>query len=306
MAVTLAEAMKLTNDPIRAGIIEMFAASSPVLERATFQNINGLAYVYGEEAELPGIAFRGINGTYTESTGIINPKTETLAIAGGFSDTDRVLAMIQSDSVGAQRRIQDAMKVKTFAGFITRNYFNGDTSSTPKGFDGLKVRCTGSQLIDMGATSGGDTLTLAKLDELIDAVDDPQVLYMNKTMRRKVNALVRAAGQSTEIVEDSFGRQLQAYAGIPIGVIKEDETGTDIFPFTEADLGGGSDVCTSIYAVSYGDGVHNMLQAGGGLHVEDLGLLQTAPVFRTFVEWVLGMGVFKSTAAARLQGIKNA
>ena len=45
------------------------------------------------------------------------------------------------------------------------------------------------------------TLTLAKLDEMIDQVQgSPDVLFMNKTMRRKINALMRAAGQATETV----------------------------------------------------------------------------------------------------------
>ena len=69
-------------------------------------------------------------------------------------------------------------------------------------------------------------LTLAKLDELFDAVQGgADVLFMNKTLRRKVNTLMRAAGQAQETVSDSFGRQIPAYAGTPIAVIEDDKDG---------------------------------------------------------------------------------
>ena len=72
-------------------------------------------------------------------------------------------------------------------------------ATDPNEFDGLKNRLTGSQVIDMGATDGGDALTLPKLDELMDAVTGgPDLILCNKTMRRKVNSLVRAAGQAIE------------------------------------------------------------------------------------------------------------
>lgn len=56
---------------------------------------------------------------------------------------------------------------------------------------------------------------------------------MNKVMRRKVNALMRAAGQATETVSDAFGRQIQAYAGIPIGIVEDDAGSTPILGFDE-------------------------------------------------------------------------
>ena len=70
----------------------------------------------------------------------------------------------------------------------------------------------------------------------------PDVLFMNKTMRRKVNTLMRAAGQATEQVGDAFGRPIYAYAGIPIGVIETDKDGNEILPFTEPDLDNGNKI----------------------------------------------------------------
>ena len=173
-------------------------------------------------------------------------------------------------------------------------------------FDGLKNRLTGSQVIDMGATDGGDALTLAKLDELMDAVmGSPDILLMNKTCRRKVSTLVRAAGQAIETVSDAFGRQLMAYAGVPIGMIETDKDGTEILPFTEPDLDNGDkNTCCSIYACRFGAVEFVSGLQSGPMEVIDLGLTRT--VYETLIEWIVGLGVFHPKAAARLQGIKNA
>ena len=303
--LTLLEAAKLVQDPLKRGVIEIFPRTSPVLERLPFFNVNGQAYKYNQEKTLPGIAFRGINGSYTESTGVVNPAVEALYIMGGLSKVDRALVKTQGN-VNNLRAIYDGMKAKAAALTFTLKFFKGDNASDPNEFDGLEQRLTGNQVIDMGASDGGDTLTLPKLDELMDAVQGgPDVLFMNKTMRRKVNALMRAAGQATEPISDAFGRQITAYAGCPIGVIEEDKDGNQILGFTEPDLDDGDKtVCTSIYAVRFG-----LVEYVSGLQAGDMDVLDqglSGIFYQTLIEWICGMGVFHPKAAARLRGIKNA
>jgi hypothetical protein len=306
MSLTLVEAAKLAETPLQRGVIEVFPRTSAVLERLPFLPVSSDSYKYNQEEALPGIAFRGIGETYSESTGTINPVTETLSILGGVSDVDRALVKTQGNK-NSLRAIHDGLKAKAAALRFTKTFFKGDSESSPKEFDGLQVRLTGDQLIDMGSTSGGDTLTLDKLDELIDAVQGgPDVLFMNKTMRRKVNKLIRAAGQATETVSDAFGRQLSSYAGVPMAVIEDDETGAAILSFAEAAPGGGSSVCTSIYAVRFGVKEWVSGLQCGGMDVLDMGLYSGGTAYRTLIEWICGMAVFHPRAAARLRGIKNA
>lgn len=304
MTITLLEAAKLVQNPLQRGVIEIFPRTSPVLERLPFFNINGQSYRYNQEETLPGIAFRGINESYTESTGVVNPKDEFTFVMGGISEVDRALVKTQGN-VNNLRATYDAMKAKAAALKFTKQFFKGDNSTNPNEFDGLQNRITGDQLLDMGSTSGGDELTLAKLDELIDAVQGgPDVLFMNKTLRRKVNALMRAAGQATETVSNAFGKQIPAYASIPIGIIEDDDTGTAILGFTEDNPGGGTAASSSIYAVRFGAAEYVSGLQTGGLEVIDLGLNRTK--YETLIEWICGLGVFHPKAAARLRGIKNA
>jgi hypothetical protein len=164
---------------------------------------------------------------------------------------------------------------------------------------------TGAQVTDAGSTAGGDALTLAKLDEAIDAVQgSPDVLFMNKILRRKVNTLVRAAGQAQEVVSGAFGQQLSAYASIPIGVIEDGRDGSAILDFDEADSAGDAASCSSIYCVKFGLAEYVSGLQAGNMDVLDQGLYGT--FYQTLIEWICGLGVFHPKATSRLQAIKNA
>jgi hypothetical protein len=269
MALTLIEAAKLySGDAVRSAVIELYAQSSDILRMLPFETIQGNALKYSREETLAGIAFRGVNEAYTESTGVLNPVTEPLVIAGGDLDVDRFILETMGQD---QRSVQEAMKVKALSLAWTKAFIKGDSSSDPKSFDGLQVRLTGNQLISAGSTSGGDALSLAKLDELIDAVQNPIALIMNKTMRRRLTAAARlyTVGGFITLRQDEFGRTITRYNDLPILIADEDNTGTQILPFTEAAYGGGA-TATSIYCVSLCEGMLTGIQSNE-MDVRDLG-----------------------------------
>jgi hypothetical protein len=291
--LTLAEAAKLTQNELKRGVIEVFARTSPVLQVMPFMNIAGQALVYNQEQTLPGIGFRAINSTPTPDQGVVNQEVESLMVLGGITQVDRALVKMQGN-VNNIRAIHDAMKAKAAALEFTRAFFKGDHDGTPTEFDGLENRLTGAQVIDYTGTG-----FLAAVDELIDSVvGAPDAIFLNKTMRRYLNAQVRAAGQAIETVNDQFGRRLQAYAGIPLLTVEEDAEGNDILGFDE----GASDY-TSIYAVRFGVGEYVSGIQSGGIEVEDLGLVGV--FYQTLIEWICGMAVFHPRAAARLRYIEN-
>lgn len=305
MSLTLGEAAKLeTGDVVRQAVIEQFAMSSDVMAALPFSDIQGNALKYNREETLPGIGFRGVNGSYTESTGILNPLTEALVIAGGDLDVDKFIV----DTMGAnQRSVQEMMKIKALSLKIAKTIIKGDSETSSKEFDGLQVRITGDQLINAGATSGGDALSLAKLDELIDQTETPNGLIMNKAMRRRLTQAARntSVGGFITYSTDSFGRTIAQYNDLPILIADYDNIGEQILPFTEANPGGGTAASTSIYCVNFGDGMVAGIQ-NGGIDVRDLGELEDKPALRTRLEWYMAMTVYHGRAASRLQGITNA
>lgn len=307
MALTLVEAAKLAYQEGKtklAEVILQYAESSGVLENLPFKDIAGNALAYNVEETLPGIGFRGVNEAFEESTGVVNPQVETLAIAGGDLDVDNFNTTTGGEGV---RTAHERMKVKALSLSWTNAFINGDTTVNPKEFDGLKTRLTGSQLVSAGSTSGGDALSLDKLDELIDQVDEPTHLIMNKAMRRRLTAASRNTGVGGFITHEmnDFGKKIDMYQELPIIVLQEDNNKNLILPFTEAGEGGGSNESCSIYCVSFDEMALTGIQ-NGGIDVRDLGELDSKPVMRTRVEWYAGLAVLQPKSAARLYGVKNA
>ena len=296
MALTLLEATKINSgDVFKAGVLAKFAESSEILRVLGFLGINGNSLKYNVEETLPGIGFRGVNGSYTESTGIINPKTESLVIAGGDLDVDKFIV----DTMGAsQRTVHEAMKIKALSLAWTKTFIKGDSETNPLEFDGLQKRLQGDSVIANHATGAG--LSLAKLDEAIDAVDGANAILMSKAMRRRLTVAARtqAVGGNITYTIDQFGRQVAMYNDLPILIVDKDNENNDILGFTEANS------TTSIYVVAFGDGQVQGLE-NGGMSVRDMGELETKPSLRTRIEWYSGFGVFAPRSAARLRNITD-
>jgi hypothetical protein len=311
MALTLVQAAKLSNTALQRGVIKTFVNNSVVLDRLPLMPIQGNAYAYNVEATLPGVAFRSVNEAYTESTGTFNQLTESLVILGGDADVDRFIVQTRGN-LNDQRQIQTEMKVRS-ATMTFQNYFiNGDVTVDTKGFDGLKKRLSGSQVVSAGTNGipivgNGGTDTQAffdKLDDLMAAVPGgPDVLYANAAVRSRIRSAGRRLGGTDTFTEDTTGKRVLAWNGVPILDVGTKADGTLIIPQTETQ--GTSNIASSIYAVKFGQGEGDQAVTGltnGGIMVDDLGQLQTQPVYRTRIEFYCGLAVF-GLGAARLTGV---
>jgi len=306
MALTLVEAAKLAmgrDEALKATVMELYARNSDILQYLPFENITGNALTFNREKTLPSVGFRGINEGYDESTGQIDKITESLMIAGGDLDVD---VMLIKTGNADQRGAQEAMKIKALSMSMSRTIIKGDSETTPKEFDGVQLRCTGDQKVAAGSSASGDALSLIKLDELVDSVDEPTHLLMNKAMRRRLTAAARTTTVGGYITYDvdAFGRRVTKYNDLPILIADKDNDYNDIMPFTEAATTGSS-VCTSIYCMSFAENGVLGLQ-NGVMDVRDLGEIDTKPVYRTRIEWYISLAVLRHKAVARLWAIKNA
>jgi len=303
MALLLEEADKLSQDQLRAGVIEVFVQNSPILERLDFLPLLGGAYTYNMEESLPGIAFRGVNESYTPSTGVINPQTETLRIAGGELDVDAHI--IRTRGLGV-RSAHEGLKIKALARALNKAVFDGNSATNPREFDGLNVRLTGSQKILAGA--GGAALTQDMVDSLLAAVPGANAIWCGEGGQNLLTKLLRASTQ-VSIQTNAFGEELTAYRGIPILNVGKDSTNSEILDFDE-DPGDATFDTTSIYAVRMGSAAAEQdlfgIQNSGGMIVKDLGEMESKPAYRTRVEWDISLVLAAPDCAARLYGITNA
>ncbi|HEX77493.1 MAG TPA: phage major capsid protein [Dehalococcoidia bacterium] len=296
MALSLAEAAKLSNDTLLVGVIETIIYDSPVLQVLPFIEIVGNGLTYNQENQAPIASFYDVGDNWTESTPTFTQKTATLKILGGDADIDNFLAATRSNLQDLEAAIVQ-LKAKAVQHKFDDTFVNGDTATNPKAFDGIDKLCESGQTVSMGPDGG--TLTLEKLDELIDRVKGgkPDMLLMSKRSRRKLTALSRGTGSGIlETDRNQFGQMVQFYDGIPIGIndwIADDQT-----------VGTSSD-CSTIYALQFGEGAVAGLTSPGGLQVERVGSLEAKDATRIRVKWYVSLALFNTLKLAKLIGVRD-
>ncbi|MFD8115454.1 major capsid protein [Streptomyces microflavus] len=315
MALTLPEAAKLSTTDLQRGVIESFVQESSILDRLPLLTIEGNSYAYNEEATLPGVEFRSVNEGYSESTGTVNQKSESLVILGGDADVDKFIVKTRGN-LNDQRAIQTRMKIKAAAYRFQDAFFNGDVATEPKGFDGLRKRLTGAQVISAG-TDGipivGDGVNdshafFDKLDELVASVPGLTsangAIYANRKVISKIKSAARRVGGYEMVNEALTGKWVPTYNGIALLDPGQTAAGADILP--QAETQGEAADASSMYAVRFGQAEDDRAVTGltnGGIQVTDLGELETKPSYRTRIEFYTGLAVFGGRGAARLNGV---
>jgi len=289
------------------GVVETIIKDSPILQRLPFIEIAGNGLTYNQEKSLPTIDFYDVGDIWAESTPTFEQKTANLKIMGGDADVDNFLKETRSNIQDLETAIVE-LKAKALKMKFEETFIYGDSAADPNQFEGLRklidtTTAASDQVIAMGAT--GATLTLDKLDELIDAVKGgkPDVLLMSRRSRRKINALVRAAGGMVESDRDKWGNFIQLWDGVPIGVndwILDTHAVTDSLETATT-----GDTCSTIYVLQLGEGALCGLTSPGHLQAEHIGSLESKDASRTRIKWYVSLALFSSVKAAALIGVKD-
>jgi hypothetical protein len=267
---------------------------SPVLQRMPFIEIVGNGLTYNRENAAPSVSFFDVGDSWTESTPTFTQLTVTLKIMGGDADVDNYLIATRSNVQDLEAAVVQ-IKAKAVRQLFETTFVTGDATANPKSFDGLDKLCDPAQTLSMGVN--GATLTLDKLDELIDQVKGgkPDLLVMSRRSRRTVTKLARNSGSLLETDRDEFGQMLQFYDGVPIGV-------SDYI--SDAQTQGSSSDCSTVYAFQMGEGALSGLTAPGGLAVERVGHLETKDATRTRIKWYASLALFNTLKLSRLTGVR--
>ncbi len=306
MALTLAEASKLSNDILLQGVVETIVKDSPVLRALPFIEIVGNGLTYNRENNLSSIEFYDVGDSWSESTPTFDQRTANLKIMGGDADVDNFLKSTRSNIQDLEGAIIE-LKAKALKNKFEETFIYGDSTVNTKQFDGLKklidTTTSGPQVVVAG--SSGATLTLGMLDQLIDAIRGgrPDILLMSRRTRRKINTLVRASGGMMETNRDMWGNFIELWDGIPIGVndwiLDTHVVDSDV---ETATTGGTS---STVYALQLGEGALCGLTAPGYITVERVGSLETKDATRTRIKWYVSLALFSSIKAAALIGVQD-
>lgn len=293
MALSLTEAAKLSTDALRRGVIETIIKDSPVLQLMPFMEISGNSLKYNRENALPSAAFYAVGDEWAESTPTFTQVTSSLCILGGDADVDHYLQQTRSNINDIQQEVI-ALKAKAIRHKFEDTFVNGLVSGDANSFNGIDYLTIAGQTVSMG--DNGATLTLAKLDEMIDKVlgGKPDALLMSRRSRRKLKALMEALS-IVEQSQDQFGNVISLYNGIPVAVNDW---------ISDAKTVGTSSDCSTIYAVQFGEsGVCGL--TNGGIQVQVIGEVQNKNAIRTRLRWYVSLALFSTVKVAKLTGVRD-
>ena len=304
MALTLAEAAKLSNDVVVQGVIETVVKESPVLTLLPFIDMVGNALTYNRENATAGAAFFDVGDTWSESTPSFTQVQATLKILGGDADVDQYIATTRSNVQDIEAAVLE-LKAKAVAHQFEDTFVYGDIAVDTKSFDGLHKLVPAGQQVHAGAGTTPAAMSLKKLDVVIDLVrpGKPDFLLMTRRTRRGVSAFARSLTSPVQYEASDFGRRVMFYDGIP--VLESDfmvDTETIAAAAYSAKTGGAS---SSVFAVKLGEGRLAGL-TNGGIQVEDVGHLETKDARRWRCKWYVAIALMSALCISRLDGVSSA
>lgn len=304
MALTLAEAAKLSNDVVLQGVIETVVKESPVLDRLPFIEIAGNALTYNRENAMASAAWFAVGDTWVESTPTFTQVQTSLGILGGDADVDQYISTTRSNVQDIEAAVLE-LKAKALAHEFEDKFVYGDgTANTPAGVHSLIG--AGAQQVNQGSGTTPAALSLSNLDSMLDLIKPgrPDFLVCSRRTRRGLSKYMRSLNSPVYFEPDEFGRRLMFYDGVPVLV-------SDFVVDTEAiasgrfsaKTGGAS---TSIFAVKVGEGGGVAGLSNGGIQVENIGSLETKDARRWRCKWYVTLALFATLGLARIDGISSA
>lgn len=235
-------------------------------------------------------------------------KALTYDINFKFFKNDHITGDVNAP-VGIRARIDDAASANKF-GVRPEN----------------KIDCGGAaaDISQAGMSVPHGAAFFEMLDLLLWSVDSPDgtgvVVYMNDYVKRRINSVIKFMGTSGgfDITKDQFNRSISMYKNAVIRDpgVKADQTtriiagnaiaaGSGSVGETAAgvDATGSTANFTSIYAVNYGTD-HFFGWQFDTFNVQDLGLINNGVIYRTLIDWAVGLMNASTRSLGRLYDIK--
>lgn len=308
---TLAEAAKLINNELVAGIAEDIITTNPSWMVIPWSGFDGQAVIYNRENTLGDSQHLAVDGTITAKAASTNTQvTYTPTTTIGDAELNGLVAATSSSAGVDQMATEVSSKAKSVGRLLQTGIATGSGSGA--NMNSLHTLCDASQYT---TASAGQALSFELLDELLDLVKakDGQVDYIMAPGKivRAYKALVRALGGIAEnvayVMPDGQTRQVSAYESIPMfqnDYLSVAETANG------AALTGGT--LSSMYAGCWDDGTKkigaSMIYPNGtpvGIAVEDVGSKELKDESIMRVKSYSNFANFNRRGLARLTSLNN-
>ncbi len=217
---TLAEAQKLIQNQLVAGIAQDIITTNPIWQVMPWTGYTGQAIILNRENTLGDSQHLAVGGTITAKGASTNTQTtHTATTTIGDAELNGLVAA-QSSSAGVdQMAVEISSKAKSIGRQLQSGFAIG--SGTGANLNSVHSLCDASQYT---AASAGQALSFELLDELLDLVKakDGEVDFMMLPGRtlRSYRTLVRALGGVNETIAFDMGngrtRNIDVYNNIPM------------------------------------------------------------------------------------------
>jgi len=315
----------LDRDSILPGVCQWIVEESPLMQYLPFKEIKGNAFKYNVDLTLPEPNWMDFDQQIVVTAGSIAQRTTNIYMI--LQDGNTPKASIDTNATQDPETVDVEQASRAIARAFENCFIRGQTSTlgTTKQFKGsmrmlaeLESESTtdldginNNQVIPNSATSA--VLTMAKVDELIDAIKPgkPDMLLMSRRVNRKLTALQRASGSGVTMSDpNAFGLRLPTYDGIPMlrsdympdnlpdGVASVLTIATWDPATTWADTANNS----AIFAIQFGEDKVTGLQSGAMTHEREDFVENYHAIKNRFV-WLCGAACFKKYSLAALINI---
>lgn len=308
--IPILTAFKGHEPEVRNMIIETIIQRSSILNVLPFMQVDkGFSVKELEEqaGALGNVGFRALNEDYTDSHGEFRERMYAVKQLGGSL---RIEKKVERQLPGTLLR-QTRLRLKALGMYVDDKFFNGDSSSDEKEFDGLK-RILGDTGDFVVAPSGGSGLVINTsattfksfiklLDEAFRGINgQPTAILCSDKVKDAISSGSLEVGANIlGTATDFLQQQVPAYRGVPFVAFGNNNGGSPVLPFTES-LHGGS--TSSIYVVKFDidDGVAGLSTSGVDILPNEDNLFH-----RDVIDFDMGLKV-TTNSAIRIPGLKVA
>ncbi len=304
MALTLTEGELYSTTEMQRAVIDRLVKDSDILKRLGFVTILGNSLTYDTITTDSTVAFRQVNGEWTESTPSVTQATATLKILGGDADVDNFLLKTRANKIDLQGTVL-SNKVKAIQYKFLDSFYYG-TALDASSFSGLQQLMTSTTYNTVHAgSSTGTALSILKLRAAKDLITGykPDLLIMGKELRRYISVYLDSVGSAFPRGVDKFGNLVDMIDGVPVAVddhILNTETAAS-GAFSAA-TGGGN---TTAYFLTFDDMACTGLHSGDGVVTEALGNLETKDAQRWRIKWYVSMMLQDLRSCSKVDGIDS-
>lgn len=302
--VTFAEAAKLSQDQLVAGVIENIVTVNQAYQVMPMIGIVGNSLAFNRENVLGNSQTLAVGSQVTADAATtftkVNADLTTIIGKAALNGLEQATQSNINDQMG----VQIASKAKSVGRTYMDMVINGDSGTVVTEVDGLL------QLVDPGqviaSSVNGDTLSFNKLDEGISLVKSKDgavdFLMMNDREIRAYMTLLRSLGGATidSVATLPNGEQVMAYRGIPM--LRNDYMTDDKTQGTAVNAG-------DIFVGCWDDGTKKLGVAGltaansFGIVVDPIGKESTYDEDAWFIKMYAGVASFSNLGLSKIEGI---